>query len=55
LTFVGLEWTPTFERAFNRYRFYPERAEAFRADLGESGLHLLDTSLAGHLQRYGYS
>ncbi|MGH8932389.1 MAG: sulfotransferase family protein [Egibacteraceae bacterium] len=54
LTFLGLEWSPAFERAFARYRFDPARAEAFRADLGEDGLRLLDSSLADHLRRYGY-
>jgi hypothetical protein len=55
LDFLGLEWTPAFERQFGRHRFRQERSVAYRRDLGVEALGLLDRSLAGHLTRYGYS
>jgi hypothetical protein len=54
LEFLGLDWTPAFERQFSRYAFRPERALAYRRDLGDEALGLLERSLAAHLARYGY-
>jgi hypothetical protein len=54
LAFLGLKWTPTFERAFVRHHFNSSRIEAFRTDLDPVSLRLLDESLATHLTRYGY-
>jgi hypothetical protein len=54
LEFLGLEWTPAFERGFRRHRFTSSRAQAFRTDLDPAALRLLEESLAIHLKRYGY-
>lgn len=54
LDFLGLQWTPAFERGFAGSRFDTGRSAAFRTDLDGPSLCLLDRSLAGHLQRYGY-
>ena len=54
LQFLGLEWTPTFERAFARQRFDDDRVDAFRKDLDSWSLRLLEDTLAKPLHRYGY-
>ena len=54
LRFVGLEWTPAFEAGFARYSFHSSRREAFRGDLDPANLALLENSLRGHLQAWGY-
>jgi len=55
LTFVGLEPAREFDAALSRYRLDSSRADAYRRDLGPSGLEVLDASLAAHLGRYGYA
>ncbi|MEZ0074721.1 sulfotransferase [Planotetraspora sp. GP83] len=55
LEFLGLPWTPGFERGFVRHSFSAGRADAFRRDLTPDQLALLDRSLGGHLERYGYA
>jgi hypothetical protein len=54
LEFLGLRWTAKFEAGFSRYVFDPRRRDAFRRDLDADQLALLDKSLAGHLEGYGY-
>ncbi|MEU4834260.1 sulfotransferase [Streptosporangium sp. NPDC023615] len=54
LEFLGLAWTPAFERDFARRVFSPGRSEAFRRDLTPAQLSLLDNSLAVHLHELGY-
>lgn len=54
LRFAGLEWTDDFATSFGQYEFSRGRSQAFRRDLDEASLSLLDGSLAGHLSRYGY-
>lgn len=55
LDFAGLEWTDAFERGFARQRFRVGRREAFRDDLGEPGVALVERMLARPLARYGYT
>jgi ABC-type phosphate transport system substrate-binding protein len=55
LGFLGLPWTPGFERGFARHSFSAGRADAFRRDLAGDQLTLLDRSLGDHLRRYGYA
>ena len=55
LEFLGLDWTPAFERGFRGYVFDRARREAFREDLDPAQLELLESSLAGHLARHGYA
>ncbi|MEU8245998.1 sulfotransferase [Nonomuraea sp. NPDC048916] len=54
LEFLGLPWTPDFERRLELQSFSGGRAEAFRRDLTPRQIALLDRSLSGHLHRYGY-
>ena len=55
LDFLGLPGDRRFETALARYNFRPGRTDAFRRDLDTDGLRLLDASLAGHLERFGYA
>jgi hypothetical protein len=55
LEFLGLEWTPEYEKGFSRCVFTASRVEAFRRDIDPANLTLLDRSLAGHLERWGYA
>ena len=55
LEISGLEWTPAFERGFQRYEFRQGRLDAFRRDLDAKSVDLLETSLSAHLERYGYA
>lgn len=54
LDFLGLQWTPAFERGFADSRVETARSDAFRRDLDDLSNQLLDDSLASHLHRYGY-
>jgi hypothetical protein len=54
LDFVELEWSPEFEEGFSRHRFDSARGQAFRRDLDRGNLRLLDGSLRGHLETWGY-
>ena len=54
LDFVELEWSPEFEEGFSRHRFDSARGQAFRRDLDPGNLRLLDGSLRGHLETWGY-
>lgn len=54
LRFAGLEWDPVFAQGLASHHFYPDRREAFRAELGPENVAVLEKLLGGHLQRYGY-
>jgi hypothetical protein len=54
LSFAGLEWTPAFDGRFARYRFVPERRDAYRAGLTPEQLDLLDEIMERHLRARGY-
>jgi len=54
LDFLELPPDKRFDRALAGYQFRPGRANAFADDLDPFGLELLDTSLAHHLNRFGY-
>ncbi|HYJ60562.1 MAG TPA: sulfotransferase [Actinomycetota bacterium] len=54
LAFLGLEWEPRFERGFARYTFSGDRTQAYRADLGDDDLALLEGALVAHLGSRGY-
>ncbi|MEV1169995.1 sulfotransferase [Nonomuraea sp. NPDC049784] len=55
LEFLGLAWTPEFERSLEHEKFSRARAEAFRKDLTPRQVELLGRSLSAHLQKYGYA
>jgi hypothetical protein len=54
LEFAGLEWTSEFEAGVARHQFRSDRREAFRRDLDPGNLRLLEGSLRGHLETWGY-
>ncbi|GIJ44191.1 hypothetical protein Val02_10770 [Virgisporangium aliadipatigenens] len=45
LEFLGLEWTPAFERGFARYRFEQGRREAWRDELSPAQIAELERTL----------
>jgi len=55
LRFLGLAWDEDFERAFARYAFGHDRADAYRRELDPGDIRALDTSLGEHLERLGYA
>ena len=54
LKFVELDWTDKFEAGFARHRFAADRTDAFRRDIDQRNLVLLEHSLRGHLEAWGY-
>ena len=54
LSFAGLPPHPVFDAALARTEFRADRADAYRAVLGQDALAALDASLAGHLRAWGY-
>jgi hypothetical protein len=54
LRFLGLSWSPSFERQFRRYTFEPARADAYRRELTEGDVRTLEAILGEHLARFGY-
>jgi hypothetical protein len=54
LDLMGLDQDPAFDRALARTRFAADRRDAFRRELGPDTVALLERSLAGHLERWGY-
>jgi Sulfotransferase family len=55
LAFLDLAWTPGFERRFERHPFRTDRTDGFRRDLSVRDVDLLDRSLGGYLDRWGYT
>lgn len=54
LSFLGLEWTPAFERGFGRHRFEGGRMDAFRRDLAAADVAAMESVLGTTLERFGY-
>jgi hypothetical protein len=54
LRFLGLSWSPSFERQFRRYTFEPARTDAYRRELTEGDVRTLEAILGEHLARFGY-
>jgi hypothetical protein len=54
LDFLGLAWSADFETGFRRYTFATGRSHAFRQELSPRQLAALESSLATHLDRFGY-
>jgi hypothetical protein len=55
LAFTDLPWTEGFERAFVRQPVVRSRRGAYRAQLSERDVRVLDDLLAGHLRARGYA
>jgi Sulfotransferase family len=54
LEFLGLEWDRRFEAALPVRTLSDAPVRAWREDLDAASIALLDASLAGHLDRWGY-
>lgn len=54
LDFLGLHWTPEFERGFRRHTFQASRGTAWKRDLSDDQVAALEATIAGPLARYGY-
>jgi hypothetical protein len=54
LELAGLEWTDTFDEAFERYPVATSRREAFRKDLSERQIEQLEETIGDHLGARGY-
>jgi hypothetical protein len=54
LEFLGLEWCRPFETALAGHELSTAPTTAWRTELDRASIRLLDASLAGHLERWGY-
>jgi hypothetical protein len=54
LDFLGLDWTPEFERGFRRHTFQASRGVAWKRDLSDDQVAALEATIAGPMARYGY-
>ncbi|MGW0215510.1 sulfotransferase family protein [Micromonospora chokoriensis] len=54
LDFLGLHWSPAFEKGFSRYDFPAGRAAAYRDELGPAQLAAIERSLEKPLAEWGY-
>ncbi|MFI6760017.1 sulfotransferase family protein [Micromonospora sp. NPDC050417] len=55
LDFLGLEWSPAFEKGFARYDFPPGRAAAYRDELTPVQLGAMERVLEKPLAEWGYA
>lgn len=55
VTFAGLEWCGSLERALVAEPVHAGRSDAYRAELTAQDIRGLDRALAAHLHRYGYA
>ncbi len=54
LDFLGLDWSPAFERGFGRYRFRADRSAAYRSELTGDQLAAVERVLEKSLVEWGY-
>ncbi|MBO4161021.1 sulfotransferase family protein [Micromonospora antibiotica] len=54
LDFLGLDWSPAFERGFGRYRFHAGRQAAYHEELGDAQLAAVERVLDKPLRQWGY-
>lgn len=54
LEFLGLDWSPAFERGFGRYEFHLGREAAYRAELTPAQLDEVERVLEKPLAEWGY-
>lgn len=54
LAFLGLDWNEAFKDQVRKLRFNQSRTRAYETDLSPGQLKVLESSLAGHLDRLGY-
>jgi hypothetical protein len=51
---LGLEWNDAFERAFSGLEFTPARAGAYRDELAQRDVEMLERALGPALESHGY-
>ncbi|MGY3520283.1 sulfotransferase family protein [Micromonospora sp. PTRAS2] len=54
LDFLDLDWSPTFEKGFGRYRFHAGRQAAYHEELGDAQLAAVERVLDKPLRQWGY-
>ncbi|WKU06722.1 sulfotransferase [Micromonospora sp. HUAS LYJ1] len=54
LDFLGLDWSPAFEKGFGRYRFHAGRQAAYHEELGGAQLAAVERVLDKPLRQWGY-
>ncbi|MFY1623129.1 sulfotransferase family protein [Micromonospora sp. WMMD735] len=54
LDFLGLDWSPAFEKGFGRYRFHAGRQAAYHEELGVAQLAAVERVLDKPLRQWGY-
>lgn len=54
LDFLGLDWSPGFDRGFRRYEFHGNRGAAYQRELGPQQLAAMDRVLEKPLAEWGY-
>ncbi|SDZ24616.1 Sulfotransferase family protein [Micromonospora pattaloongensis] len=54
LDFLGLDWSPAFEKGFGRYTFHAGRGAAYRDELSPAQLAAVERVLAEPLAAWGY-
>jgi hypothetical protein len=55
LEFLGLEWTPAFERGFARHEVHGGRGDAYRAELTPAQVAAMEGVLREQLTQWGYA
>jgi hypothetical protein len=54
LEFLGLEWTPAFERGFAKHELHAGRGDAYRRELTPRQVADVESVIADHLTQWGY-
>ncbi len=54
LAFAGLEWSRSLDRALALERIHVDRSDAYVNELSSVDVERLNSTLAAHLDRYGY-
>jgi hypothetical protein len=54
LRFLDLRWDDGFERGFSQHAFRVSRIDAYREELSDRDVEMLERSLENHLERSGY-
>jgi hypothetical protein len=54
LEFLGLEWSPAFERGFGRHRLHGGRGDAYRSELTPAQVGEIEAVLREPLRDWGY-
>ncbi|MEV7624946.1 sulfotransferase [Actinoplanes sp. NPDC089786] len=55
LEFLGLDWTPEFERGFQKHQLHGGRGDAYRRELTPRQVTDVESVIADHLTQWGYA